>query len=115
MNTQKPVAFLSTDGKHTEKGIRETTPFIIAIHKNKPIKQLSIGLTEGTKDLRTEEKTEENTGRQKDLLCVQIRRARLVKMASHQNLPADPNKASDQYINTDPHDHHQNSRAILHR
>lgn len=62
MNTQRQVAFLYTDGKHTKKGIRETTPFIIAIHKNKSIKQLSIGLTEATKDLYTED----NAGRQAD-------------------------------------------------
>lgn len=55
MDTHRRAASLYTDGKHTKKGIRETTPFIIAIHKNKSIKQLSIGLTEGTKDFYTEE------------------------------------------------------------
>ena len=48
INTQKSLAFLYTNNEKTEREIKETIPFIIAM---KRIKYLGINLPKETKDL----------------------------------------------------------------
>ena len=50
-NTQKPFAFLCTNNEKSEKEIKETIPFTIAM---KRIKYLGISLPKETKDQHTE-------------------------------------------------------------
>ena len=50
-NTQKSLAFLYTNNEKTERGIKETTPFTIAM---KRIKYLRINLPKEIKDLYIE-------------------------------------------------------------
>ena len=50
INTQKSVAFLYTNNEKTEREIKETIPFTIAM---KTIKYLGINLLKETKDLYT--------------------------------------------------------------
>ena len=51
INTQKSLAFLNTNNEKTEREIKETIPFIIAI---KRIKYLGVYLPKETKDLYIE-------------------------------------------------------------
>ena len=51
INTQKSLAFLYTNNKKTEREIKETIPFTIAM---KRIKYLGINLPKETKDLYVE-------------------------------------------------------------
>ena len=51
VNTQKSLAFLYTNNKKIERGIKETIPFTIAM---KRIKYLGINLPKETKDLYIE-------------------------------------------------------------
>ena len=51
INTQKPVAFLFTNNKKTEREIKETIPFTFTM---KRIKYLGINLPKETKDLYIE-------------------------------------------------------------
>ena len=51
INTQKSLAFLYTNNKKTEREIKETIPFTIAM---KRIKYLGINLSKETKDLYIE-------------------------------------------------------------
>ena len=51
INTQKFLAFLYTNSEKTERGIKETIPFTIAM---KRIKYLGINLPKETKDLYIE-------------------------------------------------------------
>lgn len=51
VNTQKPIAFLYTNNKLTEREIRKTTPFIIASRKKK---YFEINLTKEVENLYTE-------------------------------------------------------------
>ena len=51
INTQKPLALLYTNNEKTEREIKETIPFTIAI---KRIKYLGINLPKETKDLYVE-------------------------------------------------------------
>ena len=51
INTQKSLAFLYTNNERTEKEIKETIPFTIAM---KRIKYLEINLPKETKDLYIE-------------------------------------------------------------
>ena len=48
INTQKPLAFLDTNNEKTEREIKETIPFTIAM---KRIKYLGIYLPKETKDV----------------------------------------------------------------
>ena len=51
MNVQKPVAFVYINNKATERDIKESIPFTIAL---RTIKYLGINLTKEVKDLYTE-------------------------------------------------------------
>ena len=51
INTQKSLAFLYTNNKKIERGIKETIPFTIAM---KSMKYLGINLPKETKDLYRE-------------------------------------------------------------
>ena len=51
INTQKPLAFLYTNNEKTQREIKETIPFTIAM---KRIKYLGINLPKETKDLYIE-------------------------------------------------------------
>ena len=51
INTEKSLAFLYTNNEKTEREIKETIPFTIAL---KRIKYLGINLPKGTKDLYIE-------------------------------------------------------------
>ena len=51
INTQKSLAFLYINNEKSERGVKETIPFIIA---TKRIKYIGINLPKKTKDLYTE-------------------------------------------------------------
>jgi hypothetical protein len=84
INIQKSVAFLYTNNEQTEKEIKETIPFIIAL---KTIKYFGINLMKETKNLFNENckplkrEIEEDSKRWKDLPCSWISRINIVKMA----------------------------------
>ena len=83
INSNKLVAFLYTNDKHTEKEIRETTPFIIATNN---ITHLEVTLTKQVKDLydknfKSLKKEIEDLRKWKDLPCSWIGRINIVKMA----------------------------------
>ena len=61
INTQKSLAFLYTNNEKSEREIKESTPFIIAA---KRIKYLGINLPKETKELYTENYTNERNQRQ---------------------------------------------------
>ena len=82
MNIQKSVEFLCTNNELGEREIEETIPFAIAW---KRIKYLGIKLPMEAKDLSsenydTDEKTEDNTNRWKDIACSWIGRINTVKI-----------------------------------
>ena len=60
INTQKPLAFLYTNNEKSEREIKESIPFIIA---TKIIKYLGINLPKETKELYTENYTDERNQR----------------------------------------------------
>ena len=72
INTQKSLAFLYTNNETTERDIKETSPFTIAI---KRIKYLGIHLPKETKELYTEnyktlmKEIKEDTNRWRNILC----------------------------------------------
>ena len=84
INTQKSLAFLYTDNEKTQKEIKETIPFIIAM---KRIKYLGINLPKETKDLYTEnyetliKEIEDETNRWRNIQCTWISRIYIVKMS----------------------------------
>ena len=84
VNTQKTIAFLFTEYKHTEREITERVPFMIALKK---MKYLGINLTKEVKDLFNENystlKKEilEDFRKWKDIPCSWIGRINIVKMA----------------------------------
>ena len=72
INTQKSLAFLYTNNERTEREIKETIPFTIAM---KRIKYLEINLPKETKDLYIEnyktlmKKIKEDTNRWRNIQC----------------------------------------------
>ena len=84
INTQKYLAFLYTNNEKTEREIKETIPFTIAM---KRIKHLEIYLPKETKDLYIEnyktlvKEIKEDTNRWRNIPCSWIRRINIVKMS----------------------------------
>ena len=83
INTLKSLVFLYTNNEKTERDIKETIPFTIAM---KRIKYLGINLPKETKDLYAEnyktlmKEIKEDTNRWRNILCSWIRRINIVKM-----------------------------------
>ena len=83
INTQKSFAFLYTNNEKTEKEIKETIPFTIAM---KIIKYLRINLPKETEDLYTEnyetlmKEIKDDTNRWRNIPCSWIGRINIVKM-----------------------------------
>ena len=84
INTQKSFAFLHTNNEKTEREIKETIPFTIAMKK---IKYLEIYLPKETKDLYIEnyktlvKEIKEDTNRWRHIPCSWIGRINIVKMS----------------------------------
>ena len=82
INTQKSLAFLYTNNEKTEREIKETIPFTIAM---KRIKYLGVYLPKEMKDLHIEnyktlmKEIKEYTKRWRNILCSWIRRINIVK------------------------------------
>ena len=82
LNTQKSLAFLYTKNEKTERELKETIPFTIAM---KRIKYLGTYLPKETKDLDIEnyetlvKEIKEDTNRWRNILCSWIRRINIVK------------------------------------
>ena len=72
INTQKSLAFLDTHNEKTEREIKETIPFIIAM---KRVKYVGIYLSKEAKDLYIEnyktlvKEIKEDTKRWRNILC----------------------------------------------
>ena len=83
INTQKSLASLYTNNEETEREIKETIPFTIAM---KIIKYLEIYLPKETKELYIEnyktlvKEIKEDTNRWRNIPCSWIRRINIVKM-----------------------------------
>ena len=84
INTQESLAFLYTNNEKTEREIKETIPFTIAIKRTK---YLGVYLAKETKDLYIEnykslmKEIKEDTNRWRNMLCSWIGRINIVKMA----------------------------------
>ena len=84
INTQKSLVFLYTNNEKTERGIKETITFTIAM---KRIKYLGINLPKQTKDLYIEnyntlmKENKDYTNRWRNIPCSWIRRINIVKMS----------------------------------
>ena len=84
INTQKSLALLYTNNEKTERQIKETIPFTIAM---KRIKYLGINLPKETKDLYIEnyrtlmKEIKDDTNRWRNMPCSWIRRINIVKMS----------------------------------
>ena len=84
INTQKSLAFLYTNNERTEREIKETIPFTIAM---KRIKYLGINLPKETKALYIEnyktlmKEIKDDTNRWKNTPCSCIGRINIVKMS----------------------------------
>ena len=84
INTQKFLAFLYTNNEKTEREIKETIPFTIAM---KIIKYLGIYLPKETKDLYIEnyktlmKEIKDDTNRRRNIPCLWIGRINVVKMS----------------------------------
>ena len=84
INTQKSLVFLYTNNEKTEREIKETTPFTIAM---KRIRYLRIYLPKETKDLYIEnyktlvKEIKEDTNRWRNIPCLWIGRINIVKMS----------------------------------
>ena len=84
INTQKSLAFLYTNNEKTEREIKETMPFTIAM---KIIKYLGINLPKKTKDLYTEnyktlmKEIRDDTNRWRNIPCSWIGRISILKMS----------------------------------
>ena len=84
INTQKTLAFLYTNNEKTEREIKETSPFTIAM---KIIKYLVIYPPKETKDLYIEnyetvtKEIKEDTNRWKNIPCSWTGRISIVKMS----------------------------------
>ena len=85
INTQKSLAFLYTNNEKTEREIKETIPFTIAMER---IKYLGIYLPKETKDLYIEnyktlvKEIKEDTNRWRNIPCSWIGRLNIVKMST---------------------------------
>ena len=85
INIQKSRAFLYTNNEKTEREIKETIPFTIAM---KRIKYLGINLLKETKDLYIEnyktlmKEIKDDTNRSRNIPCSWIRRINVVKMSA---------------------------------
>ena len=79
INTQKSIEFLHTSNEKTEREIKETIPFTIAMKR--------IYLPKETKDLYIEnykmlvKEIKEDTNRWRNIPCSWIRRINIVKMS----------------------------------
>ena len=108
INTQKSLAFLYTNSEKTEREIKETIPFTIAM---KRIKYLGIYLPKETKDLYIEnyktlaKEIKEDTNRWRNIPWSWIGRINIVKMSI---LP----KAIYRFIQCNPY---QATDGIFHR
>ena len=84
INTQKYLAFLYTNNEKTEREIKETIPFTIAM---KRIKYLRINSPKETKDLYIEnyktmmKEIKDDTNRWRNIPCSWIGRINTVKMS----------------------------------
>ena len=84
INTQKSLAFLYTNNEKSEREIKQTIPFTIAM---KIIKYLGINVHEETKNLYTEyyktlmKEIKDDTNRWRNIPCSWIRRINIVKMS----------------------------------
>ena len=84
INTQKSLAFLYTKNEKTEREIKETIPFTIAM---KRIKHSGINLHKETKDLYIEnyktlmKEIKEDTNRWRNIPCSWMGRINIVKMS----------------------------------
>ena len=84
INEYSKVAFLYTNNEKTEREIKETMPFAIAM---KRIKYLGIYLPKETKDLYIEnyktlvKEIKEDTNKQRNIPCSWIGRINIVKMS----------------------------------
>ena len=84
INTQELFVFLYTNNEKSEREIKETTPFTIAMKK---IKHLRINLPKETKDLSVENyktlmrEIQDYTNRWRKMSCSWIRRINIVKMS----------------------------------
>jgi len=84
INTQKSLAFLYTNNEKTEREIKETIPFTIAM---KRIKYLGIYLPKETKGLYIEnyktlmKEIKEDTNRWKNIPCSRIRKINITKIS----------------------------------
>ena len=84
INTQKSPVFLYTSNEKTEREIKETIPFTIAM---KRIKYLGINLPKKTQDLYIEnykimvKEIKEDTNRWRNIQCSWIGRINIVKMS----------------------------------
>ena len=83
INAQKSLAFLYTNDEKSEREIKETLPFTIAIER---IKYLGINLPKETKDQYAEncktlvKEIKDDTNRWRDIPCSWIGRINIVKM-----------------------------------
>ena len=90
INTEKSLIFLYNNNEKTEREIRETNPFIIAI---KRIKYLGINLPKETKDLYIEnyktliKEIKDDTNRWRNRPCLWIGRINIVKNYTTQSNP----------------------------
>ena len=84
INTQISLAFLHTNNEKTEREIKETIPFTIAM---KRIKYLGINLSKETKDVYIEnyktlmKEIKDDTNRWRSIPCSWIRRINILKMS----------------------------------
>ena len=83
INTQKSLAFLYTNNEKSEREIKESIPFTIAM---KRIKYLGINLSKETKELYTEnyktlmKEMKDGINRWRDIPCSWVGRINIVKM-----------------------------------
>ena len=84
INTQKSLAFLYTNNEKTEREIKETIPFTIAMKRTD---YLGINLPKGTKDLYIEnyktqmKEIKDDANRWRNIPCSWIGRINIVKMS----------------------------------
>lgn len=108
INIKNLVAFIDTNDKHTEKEIKETTPFAKASKQTKTQQQknkqiLGINLTKEVKDLHSENfkvlkrETEEGTRRWKNRPCSWTDKINVVKMAILPKATTDSLKSSSKF------------------